>query len=231
MAVQAFGKHALAKRNRLGLLHLIDAGPNPVPFRRFDDERGPFLVEAVGVQVEPAPLGLLEVEGECVQLFAATEPDEPIVARLYVRFENLLVLLARDRGCAIRGDHQVVVHGVVIGIGDLGLEEQLDAQSGRPLLKYVQQLETGDPAKPVTTGCNFSALEMDVNVVPVAKGMSNFGMGFWIYALEAVHGLVGEDNAPAKRGVSVVALDDSDLPAGVGLLQENSQVQPGRPAA
>ena len=60
LAVEQIGKQLLAKGDRLIGLHLVDAGLEPGLFRGLDDEGRPFLVEAIGMQVEPAPLRLLE---------------------------------------------------------------------------------------------------------------------------------------------------------------------------
>ena len=68
VAVEPFGEKLLAKRDGFLRLHLVDAGREPVVLRRLDDERGPVFVEAVGVEIEPAPLRLREIEGEGVEL-------------------------------------------------------------------------------------------------------------------------------------------------------------------
>ena len=51
-------------------VHRLDARRAPVAFRRLDDERRPVVIEAVGVEVEPPPLRLPEVERERVELDA-----------------------------------------------------------------------------------------------------------------------------------------------------------------
>src|SRR5229473_3523463 len=121
------------------------------------------------MQVEPAPLGFLEIEGECVELSAATQPDKAVLPHLNVGLEDMLVFPARDRRRAVRGNHQIVAGRVVIGIGDFGLEDELHAPCNRAPLEDLQQLDASDPAKAVAAGGDLAALEKNINIVPVAE--------------------------------------------------------------
>ena len=88
VAVEPVGEEFLAEGNGSLRVHIVDARPAPIFFGRLDDEGGPILVEAVGVQIEPAPLSLLEIERECVELLSAAKPDEAIFAHLDVGLEE-----------------------------------------------------------------------------------------------------------------------------------------------
>src|SRR5262249_31175535 len=76
IAFEAFGEQPLAQGDRLLLLHLVDPSGEPALFRCFNDEGGPILIKAVGVQGEPAPFGFPEIKSERVKLLAAAQPDK-----------------------------------------------------------------------------------------------------------------------------------------------------------
>src|SRR5690348_10167617 len=80
IAIKPLGKQFLAKRDRLFLFHFVDACGKPVLLRGLYDERGPFFIEPVGMQVEPTPLGLFEIESERLQLAAAAQPHIAVLA-------------------------------------------------------------------------------------------------------------------------------------------------------
>ena len=94
----------------------------PVLLRGLDDERRPLGIEAIRVEDEPAPGGLAKVEGERIELPAAAQPDESIVAYIDIRTKDVGVRFASDGGKAVGRDDQVVAGGVRVGVGDLRLE-------------------------------------------------------------------------------------------------------------
>ena len=72
VAVEPVGKKLFAQCDRLLLLHFVDAGFQPIFLRSLDDERGPVRIEAVRMQIEPAPFGVREIESKRIEfLFAA----------------------------------------------------------------------------------------------------------------------------------------------------------------
>src|SRR4051812_30849128 len=101
IAVKPFSKKFFAERDRLFLLHLVNACGQPVLLRRFNDECGPFIIKAVGMQVEPAPFGFLEVEGESVELSPAAQPDKTIATDLNIGLKDAFILAPGDRRGAI----------------------------------------------------------------------------------------------------------------------------------
>src|SRR5689334_13709805 len=113
------------------------------------------------MQVEPAPFGPLEVEGESIELSATSQPDKTVVSNLNVGSKDLLILPPRHRGDAVGGDDQVVACGVIVRICDFGLEDQLYSQVGGPALQDFQQLDTGNTAETVSTGGNLPVFEKD----------------------------------------------------------------------
>jgi hypothetical protein len=72
---------------------------------------------------------------------------------------------------------------------------------------------------------------VDVDVVPVRERLRDGGVALGIGLLEVVERRVGEDDAEAERVVRAVPLHDDDVVRRVGLLHEDPEVQPGRPAA
>src|SRR5205807_8890216 len=136
-------------------------------FRRFHDESGPVLVEAISVQVKPAALGLAEVKGKGVELLFCAQPDEAVVTHVEVRLEDIFVFLAGIREDAVSGYDQIGIASVIIRIGDLGLEDQLHAQASSTLLQNLQQLHARDAAEAVAARGQLAALKTNVNIVPV----------------------------------------------------------------
>ena len=95
VAIEQIGKEVFAKGNRFGRFLLIQAGAIPGRLRRLDDEGRHLVVESVGMQVEPTPLGLLEGEGESgVDFFLGAQPDKAIRAHVDARIEVRLMLAA-----------------------------------------------------------------------------------------------------------------------------------------
>src|SRR6267154_1490427 len=159
------------------------------------------------------------------------KPDKTVPANLNVGLENCLILPARNRRCAVGGDDQVVAGSIVIRIGDFRLEGQLYAEAGCAPLEDLQQSDAGDAAKSVAAGSDPAALEEDVNVVPVAKGPRDFGVGLLVHGPESVHGLVGEYNPPAESVCGQVAFDDRHIPRLFRLLEKDREIKTGRSPA
>ena len=164
------------------------------------------------MEIEPAPFRFLEVEGKCVKLSAAAQPDEAVAPDLDVGLENMLVLFARNRRCAVRGNYQIILAGVVVGIGDFGLEDEFHAEVGRALLQDLQQPDAGDPAKAVATRSDPVAFEENIDIVPVAEGTRDVRVGLRIHASEPVHCFVGKHDAPTERIVGRLRSNDGYVP-------------------
>src|SRR5262249_59594401 len=88
-------KNFFASRNRLFDVHAIEAGASPSLLRAFDNEGRRVGIELIGVHPNPAVLGLLENEGECiVEFLMRSKPDVFAGPDIDVRFECVCV------GCA-----------------------------------------------------------------------------------------------------------------------------------
>src|SRR5579872_3289235 len=231
VAIQSFCKEPFTKSNGPFRFHLVYACSQPVLLRRFDDERGPILIEAIGMQIKPAPLGLSKVESEGLELFARPQPNEAILPHINIRLKNGFIFSARDRRHTVRRDHKITLRGVLIRIGNFSFKHELDTKFGSTLLQDIQQPDARDPAKTVAAGCQLAPFEENVNVVPVTKCLRNGSMCLWIGVLEAVHCLVGKYNAPAERRIGAVPLNDCNIPRWISFLRENGKIQSRRPSA
>ena len=63
---------------------------------------------AIGMEDEPAPFGIANVESEGVELMRGTEPDETIAASLGTGFEILAIVFADRAMNAIGANNQIV---------------------------------------------------------------------------------------------------------------------------
>ena len=224
-AVEHVGEEFLAEGDRLIRLQLVESGLEPGFLRCFDDEGGPFVVELVGMQVEPARLGLLEGESEGVELLLGAEPDEATLADVDARVEVVGVFGARSGIDAIGADDQVVFPGIVVRILEFGFKLQVHAEFPGAGLEDLEQFQATDAAVTMTAGNDAPALEEDVAIVPVMEIAFDLGDHLRIVLEETVHGLVGEHDAPAEGAVGLVALDHSDVGGRIGLLHQDREIQ------
>ncbi len=166
MPVEPRCEQEFAEGNRLRYFHSVQAGSTPGCLACLDDEGGGVGVEAIGVRLEPPPLGFDEDEGEGIEQLVGAEPGEAVGARLDGRQEVIGVACADGAVDAIRRDDQVGV-GEFGDILDLALEDQFNAQTGRALLQDVEQALAFDAAEAMAAGSDDPALEMDIDVVPM----------------------------------------------------------------
>ena len=77
------------------------------------------------MRLEPAPLGLLEREGERVEQLMRAEPDVPAFAALDLGPEDVGVLATRIAAVeTVAGDDQVARRRTRVSSADLGFEDQ-----------------------------------------------------------------------------------------------------------
>ena len=230
VAVEVLREQLLAEGDRLLLFHRLQAGRAPDALGRLDDEGRGLVVEAVGVGLEPAPLGFLEGEGEGVEQLSRAVPDEAAVAQVDVGPVGLGVLRADAAVQAVAGDDE-------IGAGELrivlhvGFEDELDAERLAAGLQDVEQALPADAAEAVAARDDLVAADVDLDVVPVVEGVEDLRRCGRIGRLQVAERLVGEDDAPAESVVRAIPLDDRDVVRRVQLLHEQREVQAGRAAA
>ena len=230
VAAEILGEQRLAERHRLLRRRPIEPVGPPGLFPSFDDDGREILAELVGVDLEPAVLGLFEGKRECGEPLPGAEPDEPALAHVDVRLERR-GQAGPDRAVgAIGGNHQIGVTEPG-GVVDVRLEMLNHAEPVGPLLQQVQQSPTADAGEPVASRADRLAPEMDVDVVPVIQARHDCGMGLGIRRLKARHGFVGEHHAPPKGVIGPIPLEHFDGRRRKGLFEQNGRVEASRAAA
>src|SRR4029077_5427300 len=101
------------------------------------------------MQIEPAPFRIRKIKGKRVELLFASEPDKTVLARLNIGLENTFVLAPGDGGTTVGRNHEIVIGGIRIRIGNLSLENKFCAKSCGALLKNLQKFDSADSAKSV----------------------------------------------------------------------------------
>mmetsp|Transcript_62125 Transcript_62125/g.171843 ORF Transcript_62125/g.171843 Transcript_62125/m.171843 type:complete len:730 (+) Transcript_62125:1758-3947(+) len=229
VAVQHPGKQALAEGDALVLAHRLQACGPPDVFRRLDDEGRMRRVEAVGVRLKPAPLGLLEVEGEGIEQLRRAQPHKAAAAQVDVGLVGGGVLLADAAVQPVGRDDEVGVQARVVG--HLGLVDQLNAQLLAARLQDVQQLLAADAAEAMAAGDDAAAADMHRDVIPVVEGVGDLGGRLGVGLAQRVDGLVRQHHAPAEGVARAVALQHAYLVGRVGLLHPQREIQAGGSAA
>ncbi len=230
VAVQVLGEQALAEGDGVFLLHRLQAGLAPHLFGRLDDEGGRVGVEAVGVRLEPAMLGLLEGEGERVEPLVRAEPDKAAAARVDVRLVGGAVLGADAAVQAVAGDDEVGV-GIRAVVLHVSLEDEPHALFLATRLQDVQEPLAADAAEAVAARAHHLAADVDFDVIPVVERFEDLRGTLGVGALQVAQRLVGEDHAPAEGVVRPVALDHRDVVRRVLPLHQQGEIQAGRAAA
>ena len=227
VAVQVLREELFAKRNRLGLLHGVQAMGLPHGLGRLDDEGGGVGVELVGVGLEPAILGLFEREGEGVELLLGAQPHEAALAQVDVGLVNAGVTGADAAVEAVAGDDQVgvVLRGERLVVGHVGLKHQLHAQLQAPVLQDVEQPLAANAAKAVAGGAHAAALEKHLDVVPVVERIADERGRGRVGGLQVGQRLVGQHHAPAEGVERSVALDHRDAVGGILLLHQQGEIE------
>ena len=113
---------------------------------------------------------------------------------------------------------------------DLGAEHEPDAEVAGSLLQDQEQRAPGAAAEAVAADAVDRAPEVDRDVVPVGEFLGDAPVAREIVLLEIVQRGVGEHDAEAEGVVGLVALMDGDVVARIGLLHQDREVEPGRPA-
>jgi hypothetical protein len=227
--IEHLAEQALAEFDALFLAHVRQARCLPDGFRRLDDEGRSRLVETIGMGLEPAALGLLEIEGEGVEQLAGAEPDEAAIAQVDVRLIGGGVLVADAAVQPVGRDDQIRINvGIVL---DIGFVDQIHTQLRTTGLQDVQELLAADAAEAVAAGAHRAAVDVNVDIVPMVEGFEDLVGRLRIGFAQRSERLVGKDHTPAKGIAGAVALQYRDLVRGVLLLHQKREIQAGRAAA
>ena len=147
-----------------------------------------------------------------------------------MRLELLGVTTADDAVDAVGADHQIRVE-VGRGIADLRLEREPHPELGAATLQDVEQALARDAGEAVAPRGQHLAPVVDVDGIPVSEAAGDLDVALAIGLGEALERRVGEDDPEPERIVGPVPLDDREVVAGVRLLHEQAEVEPGRTAA
>ena len=220
----------LAIGDRRGLVVRIEARPREGRGRAFDDEGGAPRLVLIGVHAPKPVLVLLEDEGEGGKARHGTEPDEAVGTEIDLGLEGIRIDPAQRRVDAVRRHHEVAP-GEGPRVRELVLEGELDAKCARALLQDVEERLARAAAEAVARRAQDRTLEVDVDVVPMGEAAANLGIALGVRVAEVGERRVGEDDAEAEGVVRAVALVDRHVGVRPGLLHENGEGEPARPAA
>src|SRR5262245_26859364 len=101
----------------------------------------------------------------------------------------------------------------------------------RAILQDVQQALASYADEAVTGGRDPLAVDVDVNIVPMGKTSLDLVCALGIVGAQVLHGLVGEDDAPAERVARIVALEHDDIVPRIAQLHGDGEDKGGRAAA
>ena len=175
----------------------------------FDNEGRSVAIELVDVGLEPAVLGLAEVEGERVERLGDAEPDVAIGADDKIG-QELIGVSVTDLGIeAVGGHDEVGVREFKVRI-DVALEGELHAKRLATALQDVQELLAADADKAVSGRALPRTFEDKLDVVPMIEGVGDLRRAFGIRGAHRAHHRIGKDDAPAERVIGLVALDHGD---------------------
>jgi hypothetical protein len=209
IAVEIFREDALAHRDRLGLIHPVEAEPPDVGIH-LDDEGREIVVETIGVRPDPASVDLFEGEGEGVEGLVRAEPEEFVAADLDVDVEMLGIGIADAAVGAVRGDDQIVIGPVrEVGAGFM-LEVARSRRVRGRVLQNGEQALAADADEAVARRSDAFAMDMDVDIVPMGEFVADRRAADGVVRHQILDRLVGKDDAPAERVVGAVALEQVD---------------------
>src|ERR1700679_1038975 len=152
----------------------------------FDNEGTCAPVELVDVGLEPAVLGLAEVERERVERLGDAEPDVAIGADEKIGSELIGVSVTDLRIETVGGHDEVGVRELEVGI-DVLLECELHAKRLATPLQDVQELLAADADKTVTARALSRALEDELDIVPMVEGVSDLRRALGVRGAHRAH--------------------------------------------
>src|SRR5256714_7282464 len=167
---------------------------------------------------------------EGIERARRAEPGELVRPQIDRGLEVLPVFLPDARIAAVR-DHDQIGIGELGGVVDLALEAHADAELAAAVLQDVEERHARAAAKAVAAGAQRFPFVNHIHIAPVGEAPPDALVGDEVVRLEGVERLVGKDHAEAEGVVRAVPLVHGDVPARPGLLREQREVQPARPAA
>src|SRR5262249_12787101 len=156
------------------------------------------IVELVGVRPDPAVLSLFKRESERLERFVGAEPDVFVGADVDVDLEVVAKGFAEFAIGAVAGDDEVVIRKQRRLDLDLSAKFQPHPKLAGAILQNVQESLSADADEAMTRRSDGLTMNVDVDVVPMREAGFDLRGAVGIIGAEIVHGLVGEDDAPAE---------------------------------
>ena len=91
-------------------------------------------------------------------------------------------------------------------------------------------MTAGDPREGVPLAADSFALHMNVDGVPEDEGVGDLAVGGRVRLAQCGQRPIREDDAPPVRRARRVPLEEGNLPRGMPLLEQQTRIQPRRPA-
>ncbi len=205
-----------------------ELGPGLGP--HLDDERAPLVTVGVGMGPHHPCRRVHEHEVELVEHLRGTEPDVSVPALLQGRPQPITQLAADRAVRPVGTDHQVGSREVV-ETSDFGGEPQVDAQVVGATGQDLEQGPPGECRKAVATGHDLGSVGMtNPDVAPVSEDVAQRIERRSIGLPEPIQCLVAEHHTEAEGVPGAVSLEDGHRGGGVGLLDEDGEIQAGRPS-
>ena len=228
VALEVAREQPLAEGEALVLGQLVEAGAAPRRLRALDDERARALVEGVRVHLEEPVLGVLEDEREGVEDEVGPEPDVLAALRRDRRAELALQPAPDDAVDAVGADDEI---GVVRSAVELDAEREVDAEGEAAALEDLQEPLARDGREGMALRPEDAPAVADVHAVPARERVGDRQVRLLVGVAERAERLLAEDDAPAEGRVGGVPLRHPHVDAGVDLLEQDRQVEPGRAGA
>ena len=215
VAAQVVAEYFFADRNGVLLAHRAEPESVKGLLRTFDNECRGIFVKLIGMNPDPAMVGLFEDKGECIVKFLVrAHPDKGAFSHFYIRFESLLKFHPGLGIKTVTGDDQIIISHIFRGRSRFGLELQVDAQTARTVLQDQQQRLATYSAKSVSRRPDNPPPVVQRDIIPIGKMAADLIGAYGIVLCEIIQSLVRQNHTPTKGIIGFVALKHGDFRVG-----------------
>ncbi len=122
--------------------------------------------------------------------------------------EGAGVALAHAAVDPVGPDQKIAALAQLLDVADLVLEVQLHAEFRRSPLQDREQSFARNSAEAVAARANRVSLEVDLDIVPVGKGLRDLALRRFVGRPQVLQRRIGKDDAPAEGVERAIALVD-----------------------